>query len=543
MLILEASTAAGTTVVGPPVDADIHVILQYFEHANPVRNAELQLALTLVCDNPCVTWVHLLNERVYEGLDHPKIRQHNVGARLRFKDVFQYLRENDVRGYHVIINSDISFDETLDNLRRSDLHLTKTMLAQLRYEVTTVTPTIFGPRCDSQDTWIFHSSQALPAKFEKLFAFQFGMPGCDNKLLYLMRILGYKVVNDPAFVKTYHHHASQDRNYTIKDRVPPPYALIGPHGYDMAAMAQPYLRVSNRRYDDVSFDDNKVLYEYVCRKLAAAECFVIPRIAGHENNVAVFGKIMEQQRLSDDLVTYIQRILPVMKNNAGIKLSSDASVVTYANRYLSAFAKCEMFAGWESQGTYINHVAQSHELLLSSFSNKKMCWAFAFDIFHYIYSTPWTWALRGKRILIISPFAESFREKLPIRAQLYDGVDLFPDCTFVFAKPPQTQGSEPSEEFDVELDRFLGSIKDLEYDVALVSCGGYGNLVCSAIYDSGRSAIYVGGVLQMYFGVLGTRWLKERPDVLRLFMNAGWSRPKPTERPRDFQRVEGSCYW
>jgi hypothetical protein len=453
MLILEASSAAKVVDVTPE-DADIHVILQYFEHANPVRDAELKTALKLVCDNPSVTCVHLLNERLYEGLDHyPKIRQHNLGARLKFKDVFQYLREKEVRGYHVIINSDISFYDTLANLRRTDLHLSKTMMAQLRYEA--VDGSIFGPRADSQDTWIFHSYQALPAKFEKLFAFQFGMPGCDNKMLYLMRILGYTVINDPAFVKTYHHHASQDRSYTIKDRVPPPYALIGPYGYDMAVMAQPY--VPNRRYDDVSFDDNNKLYAYVGRKLAAAERFVIPR---------------------DEFE-------------------------------LSAFAKCEMFAG--------SH-ATARELLLS----KIMFWASAFDIFHYIYTQPWTWALRGKRILIVSPFQESIEEKLPIRAELYDGVDLFPDCTFVCVKPP------------TELQRFLVSIKDLEYDVALVSCGGYGNLVCSAIYDSGRSAIHVGGVLQMYFGVLGTRWLKDRPDVVRLFLNSAWSRPKPTEDACDW---------
>jgi hypothetical protein len=172
-------------------------------------------------------------------------------------------------------------------------------------------------------------------------------------------------------------------------------------------------------------------------------------------------------------------------------------------------------------------------------------WAFAFDIFHYIYDTPWTHALKGKRLLIVSPFESSFKEKLENRAQLYDGVDLFPDCSFVFIRPPQTQGSEASREFSVELADFLRRLDELrgQYDVALVSCGGYGNLVCNAIFESGHSAIYVGGVLQMYFGVLGSRWLRERPDVVRLFLNAAWSRPKESERPRDHANVEGSCYW
>ena len=86
-------------------------------------------------------------------------------------------------------------------------------------------------------------------------------------------------------------------------------------------------------------------------------------------------------------------------------------------------------------------------------------------------------------------------------------------------------------------------LKD-SYDVALVSCGGYGNLVCNYIFEKHRkSAVYVGGVLQMYFGVLGNRWLKERPDVVRLFLNEHWSRPKTTERPRNSDSIEGGCYW
>ena len=35
----------------------------------------------------------------------------------------------------------------------------------------------------------------------------------------------------------------------------------------------------------------------------------------------------------------------------------------------------------------------------------------------------------------------------------------------------------------------------------------------------GKPAIYVGGVLQMYFGILGQRWVRERPDILRMYLN------------------------
>jgi hypothetical protein len=59
----------------------------------------------------------------------------------------------------------------------------------------------------------------------------------------------------------------------------------------------------------------------------------------------------------------------------------------------------------------------------------------------------------------------------------------------------------------------------------------------------GKSAIYVGGVLQMYFGIYGERWLRERSDIMRMYLNKHWSRPKENERPKNYKEVEKSCYW
>lgn len=47
----------------------------------------------------------------------------------------------------------------------------------------------------------------------------------------------------------------------------------------------------------------------------------------------------------------------------------------------------------------------------------------------------------------------------------------------------------------------------------------------------------------MYFGILGERWLRERPDIVTLYLNEWWRRPSDAEKPRNFQAVEGSCYW
>jgi hypothetical protein len=235
-----------------------------------------------------------------------------------------------------------------------------------------------------------------------------------------------------------------------------------------------------------------------------------------------------------------------MKNNAGIKLTNNNNnIIYYSNLYLSAFDKCEIFAGWEPYGEYIKHISQSHAYMQNVYKNKTIIWACVFDIFHYIYNNPWTRALDSKRILLISCFKESLEKQIPIRKHIYDNIDLFPNCEFLIIKPPLTQADESSEEFGIEFDKLKTKVDDNidNFDIALVSCGGYANPICSHIYSKGKSAIYVGGVLQMYFGILGNRWLKERPDIVKLFYNSYWKRPNIEERPKNCAKVENACYW
>ena len=141
-------------------------------------------------------------------------------------------------------------------------------------------------------------------------------------------------------------------------------------------------------------------------------------------------------------------------------------------------------------------------------------------------------------------FTDSIQHKLSILDKIYD-IDLFPGCTFILMKGPITNGSNNSYEFNIELDNFIEKIKPIinDFDVALVSCGGYGNLICNEIYKMGKSSIYIGGVLQMYFGIYGNRWVHENKYVLDIYLNKYWSRPANEEKPKDYNIIENSCYW
>ena len=549
-----------TPLTNSPCNDEIHLFTQFFVHNDFQRKKEINHCLNSNIHNSHINHIHLLNEKLYSDkelnvkntLEKNKIKQTNIGKRLSFKDIFQYIRVHQLKGYFIISNADIFFDDSIANIKCSTIHEEKIMFALLRYEYNSFTSNIYGPQLDSQDTWIFHSNHFITENQEKIMNFHLGQPGCDNKFIYLLMILGFDVINDPNFIKTYHYHTETTRNYTMKERVEKPYGLIVPCHYNPLNMKnyegfmQQVCNYTNG-FKNVMFNNNKTLFQYIETKLANHQPFVVPRVSGIENNVAVFGRMCKiQGGVSPNIQNYFQQVMGAMKNNAGIKISNMHSILKYSDMYLNAFEKCEMFAGWEINGNYIGHIKQSYDYILQNYgTNREIIWAFNFDIFHYIYNQPWTFALKGKKILLISCFEESLKKQIPIREKIYDGIDLFPECEFKTLKPPITNADNPSKEFHIELEMFnkqLDAMKD-QYDVALVSAGGYSTIICGHIYDSGKSAIQVSGVLQMYFGILGKRWLKERKDVVQLFMNEHWTKPLDCEKPKNWTNIEGGCYW
>jgi hypothetical protein len=523
----------------------IIIITQFYITKNNNRTNEIRKCLALNAHNNQVSKIYLLNEKIYSykelGTESDKIKQVNIGGRLKYNDVFNFVEKEKLSGFICILNSDIFFDKSAENIKRSGLENEKKVFCQLRYEYKDKTKLadskLFGPRQESQDAWIFHSSKNIEERFRKMFAFNLGVPGCDNKIVYLFNIIGYQCYNEPDLIKCYHYHNINSRSYDINTKsLPRPLVGIVP-----TLKNQPEPKTN---YSFNILKENERLFEYVKQKVKTNSRFIVPRIAGIENNYAALGAIVGQnKKLNDQQKNFIQKTIPTMKNNAGIKISDINNVIIYSKLYLDAFHQCDLYLDWEPWGDVVTYIQDSYNFITMNFKRDRI-WSFAMDVFHNIYNNPWTLSLRGKRILIISSFVDSIKEKIDDREKIY-GVDLFPECKFVFLKPPQTQGDNPSREFIEELKDFHRQIDEVinDFDVALVSCGGYGNLICSYIYQQGKSAIYVGGVLQMYFGIYGERWVRERPDVLNFFLNKHWSRPKESEKPKNNQKIENNCYW
>lgn len=173
-----------------------------------------------------------------------------------------------------------------------------------------------------------------------------------------------------------------------------------------------------------------------------------------------------------------------------------------------------------------------------------------FDVFKL--SDPWTAALKGKKVLVILPFDKSVEHQYARREKIYPGTDILPEFELKTYKSQMTIGGMNEDGFKdwfEALDHMNKDIEKIDFDIALVSCGAYAFPLCAHIKETGRQAISVGGVLQIYFGILGRRWdgsrfggIEHMPEELKPYYSDNWIYPLE-ERPAAADGVEYGPYW
>lgn len=169
-----------------------------------------------------------------------------------------------------------------------------------------------------------------------------------------------------------------------------------------------------------------------------------------------------------------------------------------------------------------------------------------YSIISYPQEKPWTHALKGKKVLIINPFVASFKKQMENNFKMFtSGHPLFlEDQEFVFYKSYQTiAGNHIHEDWSETFKLMCDEIKQIEFDIALLGCGGYGLPLCNFMKSElGKSAIYIGGGLQLLFGVMGARW-ENRPEFKELIRDGIFIRPSLEEMPPRAKTIENGCYW
>jgi hypothetical protein len=214
----------------------ISIVTQWYLPKQINRLQEMERALKLNCNNPFVGKIVLLNEEIYElPINHEKIIQVDIGKRLTFGDAYKYSCRNSETGEAwCLANSDIAFDETLGDIYFSNA---KEVYCLTRYDMSDGKWDLFSehgiPRADSQDAWIFLTSQTplKPCPFTGLSAEQLeiGQLGFDNKIALIFHVSGFICNNPCKTIKSYHYHFQRDMEHDSTReifRIPFPYLLL-----------------------------------------------------------------------------------------------------------------------------------------------------------------------------------------------------------------------------------------------------------------------------------------------------------------------------
>jgi hypothetical protein len=123
-------------------------------------------------------------------------------------------------------------------------------------------------------------------------------------------------------------------------------------------------------------------------------------------------------------------------------------------------------------------------------------------------------ALVGKTVLVVSPFAESIAANFHRRHSFFKQNYAYPEFELKLLNTPITYSGLPSDLYpDIDWFATMGSLRAelsrIEFDIALLSCGSYAMPLGVHIERNlRRKAVYVGGVLQIFFGIMGRRYGK-----------------------------------
>jgi hypothetical protein len=351
----------------------VNLIYQYFIPKTDERVKEIKETLKRNVLNEDISKIYLLNERIYSedelGIQSNKIIQVVINKWITFKDVFLFVENEKIKGYIIMANSDIFFDKSISNLHYTDLDSCQKMISLLRWEYhgeeNLDECKIFGPRWDSQDTWIFHSNSNILKKYRDLFDFSFGQPGCDNKIIYVLLMLGVELNNDPVMFKTYHYHMETGRNYS-KQVIPSPYGYLIP--------------------ESINFEDMKMFHpEY-------------PIMIQYTNNFSKWNFVDDNNLIIKLCKLHISIQKPqLMLDALNVNLSSDSNSKKY-------FEACSGYFICEPYSIKIQHYQQFYQNM-NVFKKKQQLWYKLQNTLINSYNTSNNWmnVYKDKRVLFITP--------------------------------------------------------------------------------------------------------------------------------------------
>ena len=303
--------------------------------------------------------------------------------------------------------------------------------------------------------------------------------------------------------------------------------------------------INNNKYDSTFFyftdqenlDGFLTIQNYILNCLDNNKKFFIGRLSGNEPNFV--DKVINRLPIPEIL-------LREMLISAGIQFTHIDDVKKYADEYNSAVLNSSLLGTWD--GNMYLQANNYYNYLIYSKPNLSKVSAAGLEPYKFMNHPNYNFStiFKNKKILIISSHKNTIEKQLKNINNIHTKNIFDKTSTFYVYKPPQQNGNSNDSnnwvyhfnKFKLDLDNINNNIFD--FDIALVSSGGFGMIISNYIHTNlNKSVIYVGGALQLYFGINGNRWRQNH--FINSIKNKYWTDVLDTDKPRNPMIVDGNC--
>lgn len=229
-----------------------------------------------------------------------------------------------------------------------------------------------------------------------------------------------------------------------------------------------------------------------------------------------------------------KKLISYMQSNAGFFPSTPEYLQRFGELMLKDMKELDILESWRPEEVrlknYLPHcVAVTAEIMGP-----------------YFLKEPWTKALKGKKVLVVHPFAQTIQNQYKKKNHLFRNPNVLPEFELKAIKAVQSIGGNSDFKDWFEALEFMKSqINAIEFDICIVGCGAYGFPIAAHVKRIGKKAVHLAGMTQLLFGIWGARWDKDNYSKYdyKALRNEFWVRPDESEKPVSANNVEGGCYW
>lgn len=269
---------------------------------------------------------------------------------------------------------------------------------------------------------------------------------------------------------------------------------------------------------------------YIKNKLVNNEAFNLTRIGYGELNYLYW------KYVNFCHVDYYRKKISDIKYNMKLRKLNIHTWPYNASVYKSGLESGTIQAVWEDRVKQQYLLFNKLDIQAEALVNASMFGLPSDKFMHH-----WSDGLQGKRILIVSPFEKNvLNGQHKISDKLWSTINNPLKHTEIECITAPI-GFSSKKEYASIVEKLIEKINLASFDIALLGCSVLGLPLNKHIYQiMGKSAIYVGGALQLYFGIDGKRW--QHYDSINANRNSYWIK-NPIPKDPDFIVLDNATYW